>query len=104
MERDRRPSAHTILLLAALIERAKTWKYGYELSYVTGLKSGTIYPILMRLSDRGLLESTWRSSPQRGRPPRHMYRLTTEGTVFARNEVVRGKTKKKLGELLGGIA
>lgn len=84
MERNRRPSAHTLLLLEALSKRPRAWQYGYELSQVTGLKSGTLYPILMRLCDRGLLESQWQAAAQPGRPPRHVYRLTAAGTAFAR--------------------
>jgi DNA-binding PadR family transcriptional regulator len=37
-----------------LEQRPRAWQYGYELSQITELKSGTLYPILMRLSDRGL--------------------------------------------------
>lgn len=84
MERNRRPSAHTLLLLEALSKRLRKWQYGYELAQVTGLKSGTLYPILMRLCDRGLLESQWQAAAQPGRPPRHMYRLTAAGAAFVR--------------------
>ncbi len=84
MERNRRPSAHTLSLLEALSKRSRAWQYGYELSQVTGLKSGTLYPILMRLCDRGLLESRWQPPTRAGRPPRHMYRLTVPGAAFAR--------------------
>lgn len=90
MERNRKPSAHTLLVLAALLKRARDWHYGYELSQVTGLKSGTLYPILMRLSDRGLLDSDWQPAEVAGRPPRHVYRLTTAGTAFARGALSRG--------------
>lgn len=38
-----------------------------------------MYPILMRLADRGLLESSWEQDPPNGRPPRHLYRLTGAG-------------------------
>lgn len=89
MDRSRRSSAHTLALIAALAKRPQAWQYGYELSQQTALKSGTLYPILMRLCDRGLLESKWQPSPQRGRPPRHMYRLTSSGAAFARNELRR---------------
>jgi PadR family transcriptional regulator PadR len=85
MERNRRPSRHTLALLEALAQRARAWHYGYELSRLTGLKSGTLYPILMRLCERGNLESKWQPSDEDGRPPRHMYRLTTEGAAFARD-------------------
>ena len=89
MERTRRPSAHTLLLLEALSKRPRTWQYGYELSQITGLKSGTLYPILMRLGDRGLLESQWQAAAQPGRPPRHIYRLTAAGMAFARGAIAR---------------
>lgn len=84
MERNRKPSTHTLLLLEALRKRPRDWHYGYELSQLTGLKSGTLYPILMRLCDRGLLDSGWQPAALAGRPPRHVYRLTTAGAVFAR--------------------
>ena len=87
MERNRRPSLHTLLLLEALSKRPRAWQYGYELSQITGLQSGTLYPILMRLCDRGLLESQWKAAAQPGRPPRHVYRLTAAGTAFARRAI-----------------
>jgi DNA-binding PadR family transcriptional regulator len=58
--------------------------HGYELSKQTGLKSGTLYPLLIRLSDQGLLESEWQEPERPGKPPRHAYRLTREGLAFAR--------------------
>ncbi|MDE2112416.1 MAG: helix-turn-helix transcriptional regulator [Alphaproteobacteria bacterium] len=82
----RRPniSRQTRLLLLAMLDAPSNWRHGYELSRETGLKSGTLYPILMRLSDRGLLESKWQEPEQAGRPPRHAYRLTPDGLAFAR--------------------
>jgi PadR family transcriptional regulator, regulatory protein PadR len=84
MERNRRPSDHTVSVLEVLSEKPHSWRYGYELSQITGLKSGTLYPILMRLSDRGLLDSRWQPAKQPGRPPRHVHRLTSSGSAFAR--------------------
>ena len=84
MKRNRRPSAPTLLLLQNLLSQPRSWQYGYELSLGTGLKSGTLYPILMRLCDRGMLESQWQAAAEIGRPPRHMYRLTASGGVFAK--------------------
>lgn len=89
MERNRRPSAHTLSVLQALSERPRRWQYGYELSQITGLRSGTLYPILMRLCDRGLLQSQWQAAAQPGRPPRHIYRLTAAGAAFARAALAR---------------
>jgi len=71
MPRTRNISPQTQTLLAVLAEQPQAWRYGYDLSKQTGLKSGTLYPILMRLADQGLLESEWRASQIQGRPPRH---------------------------------
>ena len=79
-----RLTSQTRLLLSAFLERAIQWRYGYDLSQVTGLKAGTLYPILMRLSDAGWLESRWEEPSAPGRPPRHMYRLTQDGRAGAR--------------------
>jgi DNA-binding PadR family transcriptional regulator len=59
------------------------WLHGYDLSEQTSLKSGALYPILMRLSDRGMLDSKWEPSPHLGRPPRRLYRLTALGVSHA---------------------
>jgi len=101
MQRNRRPSPHTLVLLAELSQRPRAWHYGYELSRITELKSGTLYPILMRLSERGMLESKWQAAVEEGRPPRHAYRLTAAGLAFAHDALkaqlaVRGRAA--LGE------
>ena len=57
--------------LVATFREPPTWQYGYELSEQTGLKSGTLYPILLRLNDQGLLESKWLEPEDLGKPPRH---------------------------------
>lgn len=83
MTRSRRPSAQTIAVLLALAEDPTAWRYGYDLCQQLGLKAGSMYPILMRLADRGLLATTWETDPPRGRPPRHLYRLTGPGVDLA---------------------
>jgi PadR family transcriptional regulator, regulatory protein PadR len=93
--RDRRPSAQTIAVLSALAATGDRWRYGYELGAEVGLASGSLYPILMRLSDRGLLESTWEEPPPRGRPPRHLYRLTAAGVAAAGEHAQRPRASEK---------
>lgn len=83
MTRTRRPSAQTVAVLKALAADPLTWRYGYELGQQVGLKAGSLYPILMRLRDRGLLEATWEKDPPPGRPPRHLYRLSRVGQRLA---------------------
>ena len=72
-----RLSPETLLVLECFFQRATEWRYGYELSRQTGLKSGTLYPILMRLEKCALLEAKWVATED-GVPPRHTYRLTQE--------------------------
>src|SRR5436309_1613293 len=47
---DIRVSPQTLSVLEALLEEPAAWRYGYDLSRETGLKSGTLYPVLMRLA------------------------------------------------------
>jgi PadR family transcriptional regulator, regulatory protein PadR len=78
-----RLSPQTLRVLERFIERPTAWRYGYELSRETGLKSGTLYPILMRLAKFSLLETKWVTTED-GVPPRHTYRLTPKGAELAR--------------------
>jgi PadR family transcriptional regulator PadR len=72
-------------LLAALSEHPRQWRHGYDLMKDTRISSGTLYPLLMRMTDQGLLEAEWRDAAQMGRPPRHAYRLTAAGISLARS-------------------
>ncbi|MFC5803149.1 PadR family transcriptional regulator [Streptomyces formicae] len=83
MTRFRRPSAQTIAVVLALAEQPAAWRYGYELCRQLGIKPGSMYPILVRLTDRGLLETSWETDVPTGRPPRHLYRLTGSGRAMA---------------------
>ena len=87
----RRPdtSPQTLRVFEAMLTDPEGWHYGYGLSKVTGLASGTLYPILMRLAERALLETRWEPSDAPGRPPRHAYRLTADGAVLARERTRR---------------
>lgn len=76
-------SAQTLSVLAVLCSHPSQWQHGYALAKQTGLKSGTLYPILIRLADRGLVEACWEDEPRPGRPRRHLYRLTAEGLATA---------------------
>jgi DNA-binding PadR family transcriptional regulator len=77
------------LLLESLSVQRDLWRHGYELMKETGLASGTLYPLLMRMTEQGLVEAEWREPAQPGRPARHAYRLTATGLALAR-ELPRG--------------
>lgn len=80
-----RLSPQTIIVLTEFLQSPQDWKYGYDISRNTALKSGTLYPILMRLAERKLLETSW-DTAEVGKPPRHLYRLTADGKQFAREQ------------------
>lgn len=82
MKRRRRPSPQTRSVLAALSADPTAWRYGYDLAKETGLASGTLYPLLMRLEARGFLTARW-EPPAEGRRARHVYRLTASGLEYA---------------------
>ena len=83
-----RSSRQTLAILAALLARPADWQHGYALARQTNLPSGTLYPILMRLEKLSWLETRWEESVPHGRPPRHLYRLTTNGQEWAREELL----------------
>src|SRR3954471_13825237 len=76
-------SSQTLVVLTALSTEPAAWRHGYDLAKQTGLKSGTLYPILIRLADRGLVEACWEAEQPAGRPRRHLYRLTADGLAQA---------------------
>jgi DNA-binding PadR family transcriptional regulator len=84
MDRPPRISKQTRLLLQELLTTPQAWRHGYDLSQETRIKSGTLYPLLMRLEEQGFLESRWDEPEREGRPPRHAYRLTAGGVALAR--------------------
>ena len=84
MERRRNPSKQMLALLRTLSARPRDWRHGYDIMKETGLLSGTLYPLLMRMTDQGLVEAEWRSPAHPGRPARHAYRLTAAGLALAR--------------------
>ncbi len=83
--RPRAPSRQTRDVLTVLLQRPREWLHGYELAKLAALSSGTLYPLLIRLHERGHLEAQWVASDQPGRPVRHIYRLSPQGVAFARS-------------------
>jgi PadR family transcriptional regulator, regulatory protein PadR len=77
-------------LLTTLVADPGTHWYGYELMKTAKLTSGTLYPMLARLEEQGMVSSEWERSPAvAGRPPRKYYRLTGEGARVARRRLAR---------------
>ena len=81
MRKSRAPSRATRLALHALFD-SPGGMHGYEIIKTAGIKPGTLYPMLARLEDQGLLMSQWEPAAVEGRPPRHRYSLTEAGRTF----------------------
>lgn len=97
MQRITRPTRKVleIFLSAPLAER-----YGLELMGLTGLSSGSLYPLLHRLEAAGWVTS--RTEPidpvVEKRPARRLYSLTGVGERVARDVTVsRGSLMRGLG-------
>jgi PadR family transcriptional regulator PadR len=98
MVRSRALSAHARAVIAALADSGGGWRHGYDLVRATGLKSGTLYPLLIRLAAQGHLDAEWQQPAAAGRPPRHAYRLTASGIRLAREDaespLASGRSRK----------
>src|ERR1019366_1592258 len=96
-----RMSPQTVRVLELFAERPSEWHYGYELSRETSLKSGTLYPILMRLAKYGMLETKWVTTEE-GVPPRHTYRLTAKGVEVLRDQLAGARPQLRARRLAHG--
>lgn len=94
---DVRLSLQTLRVLEAFLEHPAEELAGADVQKRSGLASGTLYPILLRLESAGWFVSRWESvDPSSvGRPRRRLYRLTPTGLsraseVFASFSFGRG--------------
>jgi PadR family transcriptional regulator PadR len=97
-------SAQTLAVLAQLCATPSQWRHGYGIARDTGLKSGTLYPVLIRLADRGLVEARWEDEQPAGRPRRHLYRLTAEGLAAAEAALARASSPARAPATVRGEA
>jgi PadR family transcriptional regulator, regulatory protein PadR len=106
--RDRKLSPQALSVLAVLCAEPVMWRHGYDIARETGLRSGTLYPILIRLADRRWLEACWEDEQPAGRPRRHLYRLTSEGLALGGEALAevsaRARTRGEPGRTVSQIA
>lgn len=95
MGEDVRVTLQVLKLLEVLIDDLSAERYGFELSKSTGLKSGTLYPILARLESAGWLSSGWESAAVTGRPRRRYYHLTGVGADAARHHLANAPGRSR---------
>ena len=72
-------SLAAVTVLKAIADGAR---YGFDIMDVTGLPSGTVYPILGRLEEASLVRSRWEKQAtaiRQQRPPRRYYDISAAG-------------------------
>jgi len=82
---DVRISLQTLRALEAFLENPSDELSGADVQKRSGLASGTLYPILLRLESAGWFVSRWETIDPvtAGRPRRRLYRLTPSGLARA---------------------
>lgn len=80
-----RISLQTLRVLDAFLENPTDELAGADVQKRSGLASGTLYPILLRLESAGWFNSRWETidPSSAGRPRRRLYRLTASGLARA---------------------
>jgi DNA-binding PadR family transcriptional regulator len=80
-DKDPRLSHQALKVLNVFLEHPKEPLAGSDILKRTGMLSGTLYPILMRLERAGWLESKWEElePSEMGRPRKRLYRISPHG-------------------------
>ncbi len=95
-------SWNAALVLKALVEGHC---YGFDIIGVTGLPSGSVYPLLRRFEGSGLVESRWEdeaAAHAEGRPPRRYYEATGGGRAALSVALERILAQQRLFDLASG--
>jgi PadR family transcriptional regulator PadR len=81
-----RLTPQTVAVLRALLATPATPRWGRDIAKETGLKSGTLHPILARLEQAGWVRSQWEAPEaheDQGRPRRRYYSFAPGGAQTA---------------------
>lgn len=84
LEKQLKKGVLNIVILKMINEKDM---YGYEMIEIIDeksngyfkLKEGSLYPVLYRLEDEGLIESYWNKEPYKRTVPRKYYKITKKG-------------------------
>jgi PadR family transcriptional regulator PadR len=77
--------------------------HGFKFVEELDLKSGAVYPLLIRWENMGWVESRWEESDRPG-PRKRLYRLTAKGVPAAREFLAEARPERSGGaKQLGGF-
>jgi PadR family transcriptional regulator PadR len=93
MDGPPRFTLNVLKILRVMLENPTAEHYGLEVGKAAGLRGGSLYPVLMKLENAGLVVSAWEEADpsEAGRPRRRMYRLTSEGVEYARQALAEAQ-------------
>jgi PadR family transcriptional regulator, regulatory protein PadR len=79
----------TLKVLSSIMAAGRAEMSGSQIAVETGLASGSLYPILLRLERCGFLKSRWEkiNPSEEGRPRRRLYKMTTAGAALTRSSL-----------------
>jgi DNA-binding PadR family transcriptional regulator len=92
-----------VKVVSAMLADPAADRYGLDLMHDTGLASGTLYPVLVRLETAGWVVSRWEEIDPvaEGRPARRYYRLTPTGAEAGRVELAA--LYRQMSRATGGL-
>ncbi len=97
MTTERRITQQTERILETLMSDSAGEWWGSRIAPAAGLKSGTLYPALLRMERFGWLTWRWEDIDPAiaGRPRRRLYRLTGDGERAARQIALEAQTRTR---------
>ncbi|MEU7980266.1 MarR family transcriptional regulator [Micromonospora sp. NPDC049081] len=93
-----RLTPQTVAVIRALLATPADPRWGRDIARETGLKSGTLHPILARLEQAGWVESHWEDPAEhedQGRPRRRYYQFAPGGVETARLALADTSTRAR---------
>lgn len=99
MDGSPRITMNLLKVLRVLLEDPTAKHYGFKVGRTAGLRGGSLYPVLQRLEQAGMLASGWEDvDPSAvGRPRRRLYWLTSEGAEHGRRTLQEAQRVLTLG-------
>lgn len=102
---DLRLSHQSLTVLAIYLQNLNEEFSGIDLIKLTGLSAGTLYPILLRFEEKGLLKSHWEEGDPKKlkRPRKRFYKITASGEGIARRALTQLQTAFLLTPSMAGV-
>ncbi|MGA5304579.1 PadR family transcriptional regulator [Nucisporomicrobium flavum] len=98
------PLIDVLAYFLTAFDSGKTEVYGWAIMRDLKRSGPTVYGVLDRLEDAGVITSHWEDNPEEGRPRRRLYVLTPNGHVEARQLIAERRPEPAQGTRKPGFA